>query len=459
MAGVTADLAQAVEDLNDGLGSASAGPYSTVLFVNNVIGNDVTAVRGNQNLPFATIQAALNAMQTKDTVQLASQTFTQAQLTVPATVVTGACVGYKQPAMLNTTNWPGTEIRSTGANSWEFGANLGISRWLLADIMHQGGIISADGSVAPYVVNTFFLGGLWILNCTGFITAKYASEIHVQGPHGNGQYIFTGCNILQMQRVLGPGGNFTVTWDAADPMSTPTQQGLQLVGGSQVGTVTMLKQARVTIDEFSRTSSVIGSGLNVSGAFTPQLVCCGAIGGIVDFASAGAELPDTALVCPFDLRGTRFYYDLAPASPSVGLATPIKFKVGGAAANFQTVQLDGSFTLPATTIIADAAIHITGRGASWPGVILQTPGANGDINPPSLTGTIDISAGGALAKTWVQLGYAGLIRTGAAPDTAFLTASAQLADPVITTKATTGLTITSNVLGGNTACNWMAVWK
>jgi hypothetical protein len=440
--------------------AAPPGPYSTVLYVNNVIGNDATAVRGNQNLPFLTIQAALNAMSTKDTVQLAPQTFLQAQLTVPATVVTGACVGYKQPGLLNTASWPGTEIRSTGANSWEFGANLGISRWLLADIMHQSGIISADGSIAPYAQNALFSGGLWIRDCTGFITAKYAAQVVVRGPHGNGNYVFVGCNIVQLYGVEGPGGSVTATWDAADPLTTSTQQGVMILGGSQIGAITMTKQAHLTIDEFSRTSSVIGSGLTVSGANVPQVVCSGNVGGTIDFASAGAELPDTATVITMDFRGTRFFYNFSPSSAQVGAATPVQFKVVGVApVNFQTVKLDSTLALPGNTFTADNKIHMTARGADWPAVVLTTPGTDGDINPPYLTGTIDLSAGGTQTKTWAQLGYAGFIRSGVAPDVAFLTASAQLSDTVITTKATTGLTMTTNIVGGDTACSWEAGWK
>jgi len=437
------------------------GPWASVLYVDNVRGNDVTAVRGNQNLPFATIQAALNAMLTDDTVQLAPQKFTQAQLTVPATVGRGACVGYKQPGLLNTAAWPGTEIRSTGANSWEFGATLGITRWLLADIMHQAGIISADGSVAPYAKDTFFVSGLWIRDCTGFVTGKYATQIVVEGPHGNGNYIFTGCDRVEMHNVEGPGGNFTVTWDAADPLTTTGNTGLVVSVGCQLGNIVMAKQAHVSIDELARIAALNGSGgLNAVGASVPQIVCCGHVGGVVDFATAGSELPDTATVMTLDLRGTRFYYTGVPGINNVIGPGTIKFKVAGVApANFQTGRLDSSVTLPATTITADNKIHITGRGARWPAVILTTPGTDGDINPPLLTGTVDLSAGGAVAKSWVQLGYAGLIRTGVAPDAAFVTSIAQAADAVVQSTSTLGMTFASTVAAGNTAASWEAVWK
>lgn len=42
---------------------------------------------------------------------------------------------------------------------------------------------------------------------------------------------------------------------------------------------------------------------------------------------------------------------------------------------------------------------------------------------------------------------------------ALVTSIAAAADAVISVKATTGLTFISAVVAGNTAANWMAVWK
>jgi hypothetical protein len=222
--------------------------------------------------------------------------------------------------------------------------------------------------------------------------------------------------------------------------------------------MTMAAQAQIFVDQTSTIGGLKGSSLSVSGATVPAVVCDGYIAaansGVIDFASAGAELPDTATALTFNFKGTRFYANNGTTNNGPSTA---EFKVGGAAGNFQTVVLDAIVATPICTFTADAKIHLTMRGAVVPQAVYTTPGADGDIIPPPLSGVIDISAGGALAKTWAQLGYAGLIRTGIAPVTCLVTSAVQVADAVVPVagKIVTGFTITSTGVAGNVA-NWEA---
>ncbi len=462
--------------------SSLKGPWSSVLYVDQVYGNDVTAQRGNDNRPFATIQAAINAMLTSDTVWIAPQAFTlTAALTVPATVVTGSIRGMPAPSSGLSVS---TSLRRFGANVFDFGANLGISNFLLHGLNINGNIV-ADGSA--YAAGTYFTNGLLIDSCTygtGLtVIAKYVKNYEMRncsGPQAAAGFTHTTCGTVKYTGCLfggfSSGTNVVATFDGTDPLAPPgaTPGEFFIVDRTSFGTdagstgVTVGGQTRLIVDQTSTISGLRASAavpLSVIGAKVPSVVCTGYINsgnsGVIDFASAGQELPDTATALVFDFRGARLYGEkYSGVSGSVAGPTTVKFKVGGAAANFQTVKFDSSTALPGVTFSADVKIHLTMRGADAPQPIYQTPGADGDIVPPMLTGTVNIAAGGTVAKVWAaDLGYTGLVRTGAAPDTAFVTSIAPLADAVIPTKAVTGLTFTSVAAGGNTAANWQAIWK
>lgn len=422
------------------------GPFSTTLFVDNVRGSDDPTTggrRGDISRPFLTIQAALNAMLTDDLVQFGPQVFAiAAQLTVPATVIRGQVAGYKTPPLLSSAATPGcTIISSAVANAWELGANLGLARWLMTDLIHSGNkIISADGSVAPYAKDTFLVSGLYMTNCVGFVTTKYATQVVMQD-HGVGNYVFTGNGTVQIIAMEGSGGNFTLTWDAADALTTTANNGLQILAGSQIGAITMAKQAHLTVDEVSRVSTISGSGgLNVSGASVPSISCCGYLNN-VDFATAGSELPDTATALTVDFRGARFYYsDRVNVVP----ATVLKWKVGGAGANPQSVKLDGSQTLPGCAITADVNINISCRGASMPGTTFATPGATGTILPPNpyvMTST-------AIAGTTQAVAFG--FRTGVTNYAVTYSSdnAASVPTGVVTSKTSTGFNVGVVAAGG-----------
>jgi len=457
------------------VGGSAPGPWASVLYVDQVRGNNTTAQRGNENFPFATIQAALNAMQTDDTVMLAPQLFTiTATLTVPATVVRGSICGvgpsgdYGNPA----TSGPLTKLVSTTTDLWNFGANLGLTQWVMSNFSMRttlagSSCILADGS--SYAKATFFGagGGLTLrsmvlrsANGANVMNVKYAVGVQLFDVwNTGGNYLFTTGAAVTLDQFRGTGTTVTTTNDSSDPLAISNQYALQIQNGTHIGTsafgtgVVIGGQTSLNQDETSIIGVLSGSSLSVVGSGKPACVCDGWIGSI-DFASAGKEIPDTALVLSFIFQGARLYQNgFTTITPGV-----FKAKVGGSAVNFQSMNIDSTTTVPGATITADAAIHITGRGARWPNVTLATPGTTGDIIPPILAGVIDLSAGGAVAKTWVQLGIPGLIRVGAAPNEAFLTPNIRGADAAITVKSTTGLTFDSAAVANN-ACNWQAIWN
>ena len=450
--------------------------YANVLYVDGTYGNDATAQRGCAALPFQTIQAALNAMTTDDTVELAPQLFTiGTTLVVPATVVRGACVGSGFGANPNNpaTSGPATSLFSATTDIWNFGTNLGIGTWCMADLSMRTNLagrscILADGS--SYAKGTFFAvqNGLVLrntfirsVNPAAAISAKYAASAALYNVTSNGgTLLFTTCGSVSLNTYNGPGATITATNDSSDALCQfsgvmsfsvihETHVGTSAFGsGLVIGGQTSLNQ-----DETSTIGLLSGAALSVNGAVVPACVCSGWIGAI-DFDTAGKEIPDTALVLSFIFQGVRLYQN----GFTTITAAVVKAKVAGAAANFQSVNLDSTTTVPLAAITANTGIHITGRGARWPNSTLSTPGVTGDINPPSLYGVIDLSAGGTVAKTWSQLGFAALVRTGVAPTAALATASAQLSDVAITARNTTGLTFASNNIIADNAADWGSFW-
>jgi len=458
------------------VGASAPGPWTSVLYVDQVRGNNTTAQRGNENLPFATIQAALNAMQTDDTVMLAPQLFTiTATLTVPATVVRGAVWGVGATGDFSnpSTSGPLTKLFSSTTDIWNFGANVGLTQWVMSDFSMRTtsagkSCILADGS--SYAKGTFFSagGGLTLRRMVlrsqtpaNAISAKYAVGIQLFDVYSTGgNYSFVTGSAVTLDQFRGIGATVTATNDSTDPLSpSNTQYALQVTNGTHIGTgafntgVVIDGQVSLNQDENSIIGLLSDSALSVNGAVVPGCVCSGWIGSI-DFDTAGKEIPGTATVLSFIFQGARLYQNaFTTIAPGV-----FKAKIAGSAVNLQSVNLDSTITVPGAAITANTGVHITGRGARWPNVTLATPGATGDIIPPILAGVIDLSAGGAVAKTWVQLGIPGLIRVGAAPNEAFLTPNIRGADAAITVKSTTGLTFDSAAVANN-ACNWQAIWN
>ncbi len=459
--------------------SSGQGPWSSVLYVDQVRGSDTTGQRGNANRPFATIQAAFNAASASDDIELAPQLFSlTAAITRPATLTAFSIHGFAPQRAGNTTAPLGTMVDATGVDAFDLSVNLGLQKAIFSDFYIRAltaGFAPIKANGAAYAASAFLTRGLDLEQMTlignttgGCLATTYVAALSIGGGSlSSGPLLFTKCGTINMIGVDAAIVGCIVTCDRSDALSLATVLNLRsgtILGGSGASSfITWGGQAAILVDSSSAIGGLKGSGLSVNAAplTLPSVSVTGHIGGsnsgVVDLASAGSELPDTANTLTVDFRGSDG--NSLGANPGVSGPSTLKFKVAGAAANFQTVKLDSTIMLPATTFTADAAIHMTGRGSMWPQMVLTTPGANGDIIPPQLTGTIDLHLGGAVAFTWVQLGYAGLVRTGAACDTAFLTESAAASDPFIAAKATTGLTITSAAVAGDTACNWLAIWK
>lgn len=483
---VGALLANELESLENTLGEGK-GPWASVLYVDNVRGNDLTGVRGNMNRPFATIQAAVNAAQTDDTIQLAPQRFANAAaITIPATVVRIVFNGHERgghSGSSSSTTGSGTVVRC--ATDWVFnlGTNLGLTKCVIQNMgIASGdatkGAIKADGSI--YAAQTFltvglFLDSLEILTAGAPISMKYGTILRIRGCTMSGGLGFSITNVPVV--TVRSSNSATMGWvfnyDITDPLSFQIQPTVRIedyttMGGqSSAGYIQIGGVYRMWVDQTSllgglKASATLPLAVSASPAASCGVATCGYFGGsgsgIIDFASAGLEIPDTATALVFDFKGTRFY-GVGGAGLAVDGQSTLQFKVGGAAANFQTVQLDSTVLLPGKTVSAQSKIHITGRGARWPNVVLSTPSADGDIIPPQLNGTISLAAGGTVAQTWAGLGQASFVRAGAAPDSVNITSIVQGADTVVSVRSTTGFTTIATAQAGNTAADWVAIWK
>jgi len=473
------------------------GPWSSVLYVDGVRGNDTTGQRGNMSLPFLTPQAALNAMQTGDVVTLAPQTFVlNAPLTVPAAVSYGSCYGYLGATFGRANSFSDgmrTVLVANGiAEQWNLsatGAGVGLSAFTIGAMLlgptnnhfvfATTQNVLCDGTLYGAPTSTFMNNGLCLdriqINDAPSLSVvfKYVRTATIQDCNfASGAISLTG-GATTIMRTFARALPCTIIGDTTDPLSPTNFPQLSILIASIVGgsgasaTVTFTGQSALVVDDTSSVGGLRSQNLAVNGAFVPSMSCTGNIGGAgasggfqagIDFKTSG--LPDTATVLTFDLRGSK-WMDLGGAG--IGGVPAIRAIVTGAApANFQTIKCDDTTALPGILILADSKIHITGRGAIWPQMVLQTPGtttADGDIIPPAISGTIDLHAGGTVAQTWVGLGYAGFVRAGAAPDVVLLTSSAQGADAVVKSPATTGFTTVSTAVAGNTAANWEAIWK
>ena len=464
--------------------SSGQGPWSSVLYVDQVRGSDTTGQRGNANRPFATIQAAINAAQVNDAVECAQQSFLlTAPLTRPAALTSFSILGTKTGQTPNVAGGSGTVLQQTTAGQAviDLSTNLGLNKCAIYNLTLRtaasgDNAILADGSVAGYAPNAYLTGGLIVRDAfvaQGQWTLKNVFNCRLEKVEFYFSLLltFNTCAIIVMESVLAPFVAVALTFDADSVGAPTTQSGLSVgacskVGGGAVAAFcTMSKQAMLIVDETSQIGGIKGNGLapNAGATMFPKLVCGGAVGGgnsgVIDFASAGAELPDTATVLTWNLMGARLWCGPWGNFTTQSSIVTSKFKVAGAAANFQTVKLDLTAAFPGCTFTADAAIHMTARGSDFPQAVYTTPGATGDIIPPILTGTISLAAGGTVVQTWVGLGYAGLVRVGAAPDYAAINSIVQGADAVISAVSTTGFTTIATAQAGNTGARWKAQWK
>lgn len=380
--------------------SSGQGPWLSVLYVDNVRGSNTTGQRGNTNRPFLTIQAAINAMSTADVVQCAPQLFLlTAPLTVPATVIRGGVVGATPLTFrITSTAMPGTNLQlNAGAAIFDLGANLGLTFWEVAQMtLRASGATAIKALGTAYAAGTFLTSGLlvrWVNfeNSTTTIDAQYAGGVSVVDSFVGLQVNLIGCGFCTFVRttanVGNPGGApITLTWDGADPLSAIGGQ-FNVISSSCVGLVTMGKSANLLIDPTSTGAGVKGNpaaSLAVTGGIIPNVSWAGSIGASnIDFFSAGSELPDTASVLTLHFKGAKGYS--SPFSPGNGVQglSLARFKIAGAAANAQAVNMDSTILPASATVQANANVNLTGRGGSWPNATLSTPDGTGTILPPS----------------------------------------------------------------------------
>jgi len=449
--------------------SGDAGPWATVLYVDPTRGNDATGTRGDGNRPFATPQAAVNQMQTGDQVEVMAVRITlAAPITIPATVVSGSIVSEARNMASNgfvNGQGPQTLLRNPAGSVFDFGANLGLSTFVIAGCSING--VGATSVVADF--SAYTLGQNPVLDFVDCqigggagVSSKYALGINFYKCTSILDSTFQGVSFLTFfDTYTSTAANFTYIYDVSDPKTpiSPTAS-LNCGWGTVLGTVTLSAQASLLVDSTSSVWGVKGSALTVSGTTRTTIGVAGNVGpGNIDFASAGRELPDTTNVMTIQFRPGQGAGQVNILSPASGVAamTAAAFKVGGAAANSQNVTLEMASTSAAFT--ANQGVNLSLGGALLPGASFSTPDASGTIQPTRLSGTVNLAAGGAVAQTWSgTLGITGLVRTTSAPKQVLITSIAQGADAVVTTKATTGFTTTATAQAGNTAASWEAIW-
>lgn len=359
--------------------SSGQGPWSSVLYVDGTRGSDTTGQRGNESRPFLTIQAANNAMSNGDIVMIAMQNFSiSAALTIPATVVNYGIISALQKD--NGTGGPGARITSSANDTFSLGANLGLSRFTISNIalsnLNAGkACILADFST--YALNAGASLLVDSCNITGDIITLYANAVVIAGQASGGSlaaWTFTdGGNVTFRNSYDASGVTLTLAYDLSHALCRTTQTLLSIGLGAKGGAITMTGQSRISVDALSQIASLAGSGLNTNAApaRVPSISCLGVVTGTINFRTAGTELPDTATALTVQFIGGLLQ------------SSSFAFKVGGAAANFQSVSMNGVHTIVAATFIADVKIHLTLRGAMLVVPTLSTPGADGDIVPPS----------------------------------------------------------------------------
>lgn len=365
---------------------------SNVLYVDNA-GNDLTAIRGNEDWPYRTIQGALGAASDDDVIALAPQPFV---LTSPVTVPnTLSRIGFKgwgssPVSSLPTGQWT-LVTGPAGAPAFDLSTNSHLARVFFMDMQIAQGAggtaIKADGTLANTALSNSFMSlGLVFQNCgISSSTFKYVSfgPIFKDCRSAASSLSLVSCGAAQLfDSSYFPNVAVTVDYDGTDPLratSTPlclVTAGSRIGGSGAVARFTVSGQGRLQVDE----NAVIGGlrGLNLTaipGGLTPSIVVNGGIlasGTYVDFANPGSELPDTANAMTVDLRGASFDGCLGAI-----------FKVGGAAANARAVQLDGcDATVSGFHVSAGENVQITNRGSSGT-FVYSTPGAVGTALPAS----------------------------------------------------------------------------
>lgn len=342
-------------------------------------GNDATGQRGNAARPFATLTAALLAMQSGDTLELAAGTYDPPAGPIPLALLQGAIVapsGGARTAIVGDGSVPCLDFGGGPRDLWTVrGVRLENTPGALC--------LSADGSAAP--AGTYFTNGALALQevvlINGDFLARYVGTLvhgFTTAPTPSTWTIDTCNTVLVLASELVGGILLEAFADNDDPLS-PTGGGelgpIRFDGACVMpgGTITLHEQAGIYAAPGSVLGQVTSLGLTRSTVGPPpfgffsQVTILGSVEGI-DFSNLGA-FPDVQGL--IDLQGCVCSGNVSIAQ-TVGATTTLKVQAQGA-------------TFGATVTIGEGT-QANLRTASFAGGVLGniiTGGSSGRVIPPT----------------------------------------------------------------------------
>lgn len=424
----------------------------------DLAGNNATGQRGNAAFPFLTMAAAIAAALSGDEVIVSPGTYSGAFTANLANLTIRGSGETAGATVLTAAN--GIDVCTLGAAC----RSILIDNISIVGATTGRAIVGTGATAARAWLST----GLVLQDCAISSAAGNALDLTYAGFVeavdtfiSAGGLSFAVCSTVLLSDVTASSSTLFTSYDETDALRPTAGQGVTFLSGSTVGATTIGSPTlaggcpKLEVDQNSKIGALTGLGTTALGdnaAAHLSIIVRGQVGA-VDFQSAAAkQLPDTATALALDFQG---------AVLNGSGASAMMFKVGGAAANAQIVHAEGLLSKIASTFTADVKVSLIMKGAGLFTPTYATPGATGDILPPYLSGVVDIAVGGALAKTWANLGHASLVRVTSTNYSAVVTSNIQGADAVvpIADKVATGLTITSSPQPGNTAANVIVTWN
>lgn len=315
--------------VGSGSSSVPVVPPSNILWV-AIGGNDGTGQRGNQALPFATIDGALAAMQNGDSIRVGPGTFLGPSAPIPAALASGSVVG----------SGPGVTTIQSPVGGWVF-SNAPRTDWYFLNMVMQGApggtIVDADGTTQGGVVNMFPnalafgnvvipTGNLNIVLC-GNVTFTQCSL----GFDPGSSHVFGTCQSANLNRCTMIGGSIFSEYDAdvaIGPGPGNNGQNIFCLSCNLLGTsVFLVSQGCITGTKDSIVGTINGQVMSASltGVGTASRVVWSGSVDTIDFGSGGLrELPDSPVqvILSFNeaqINGPSIYRVAAPAVNRIGV--------------------------------------------------------------------------------------------------------------------------------------------
>lgn len=378
----------------NGSGGATVVPPSNILWV-AIGGNDGTGQRGNQALPFATIDGALAAMQDGDCIRVGPGTFAGPTAPIPAALASGSVVG----------TGPGVTFVQNAAGGWVF-SNAPRLSWIFLNLVLQGApgnvIVDADGTTQGGV-STFFPNGISFGNVVipqGNLNIVLCGSVTFTqcalGFDPGSSHIFGTCGSAIMNRCTMTGGSIFSEYNADDPLGpgpAANTQNILAIDTNLIDTsVFLVSQGCLTGTKGSTVGTINGQVMSMSltGPGTaPRVVWPGQVG-TVDFGSGGLrELPDGPLQVILDFNGA-------------DILGPSTYRVAAPAANRQTVNANAYH---GGNVLVNDGVTWRGRGATFAspintGFLSTSLGSTGTVVPPSFAMGPVANAGGPTTITY-----------------------------------------------------------